>query len=330
MGFAKIAGGALALAAIGGLGFFYYTAETVGGLIDLTRADAEISDEAVNALYTENRDGLAAGYQKGSNEIANAYTAWAAAATGPANPGVHSGRYMMTYVNETGHDAYIAYSSQNPQMPIGTKIAKETFFVKGEGEFRRHPLFTMEKVGLEAAPETDGWIYGRVNENGRQMPTSQSFCHSCHTGFKTQDFLGYPAQHVRIGYEEPDTSLPPARFSAGDATRGEAAFQTCASCHNIGEGVSNAFGPVLTGVVGRPAGSYAGYAYSAGLQQVNARGLVWTEQRLFEWLENPSTFLKTYLGDDSLSSKMPIGFDDPQMRNDIISYLLSTNAEAAQ
>ncbi len=327
MRISRIIGGGLGIAIIGGLGFFYYSAETVNGLIDLARPDAEISKEAVDTLYQNNREKLRAGYQKGTNPIAREYGNWGAAATTPANPGVHSGRYMMTFVNDLGLSTYTQYASQNVNMPIGTKIAKETFFVKGQGEFRRHPLFTMEKVGVENAPETDGWVYGRVNENGRQMPTSQAYCHSCHTGFKGQDFVGYPVKEARIGYSAPDfdDKTPPALVGEGDIERGKIAFQTCAACHNIGADATNAFGPVLTGVVGRDAGSYKDYSYSSDLQRAHDKGLVWDEQLVFEWLGNPSGFLRTYLDDESASSKMTIDFEDPQFRNDVIAYLKSVN-----
>ena len=298
---------------------------SVSGVVDGIRPDADISAQSVNELYETSRAGLMAGYQQGDNAIAAQYQSWKATATAPAAPGVHSGRYMMTYVNDIGHADYIEYSSNNPSMPIGTLIAKESFTVKGEGEFRPGPLFTMERVSLEDAPETDGWIYGRVNTNGRRMRTSQKFCHSCHDAFATQDSLGYPAKQVRLDYVAPVAGAPVASVGIGDIARGQQVFETCASCHQVGPDAQNAFGPVLSGIVGREAGSYSGYSYSAGLKAARAKGLVWDEQRLFEWLEDPSQFLKTYLEDDSASSNMPINFDDEQTRNDVIAYLASVS-----
>jgi cytochrome c len=43
---------------------------------------------------------------------------------------------------------------------------------------------------------------------------------------------------------------------AQDAAAGEKVFSKCKICHQIGEGAKNMVGPVLNGVVGRPAGSY--------------------------------------------------------------------------
>ena len=179
----------------------------------------------------------------------------------------------------------------------------------------------MEKVSLENAPETNGWVYGRINPKGRNMPTGQKFCHSCHDAFSGQDSLGYPAREVRLGYEPRDPNSAPVAVSLGDPKSGAEVFQTCASCHNIGEGAANAFGPVLTDIVGRKAGSYPGYKYSPSLNKAGKDGLIWTEQKLFEWLEDPTTFLRGHLGDESAKSKMPIGFDEEQTRNDVIAYL---------
>jgi cytochrome c len=41
---------------------------------------------------------------------------------------------------------------------------------------------------------------------------------------------------------------------AQDPAAGEQVFQKCRPCHQIGEGARNLVGPVLNGVVGRPAG----------------------------------------------------------------------------
>ena len=164
------------LAAFLGISYFFYQGATWSDLTDMVSRDATISDEDLRNLYADSRSDLIDGYQKGSNDIAREYDKWQTASTIPANPGVHSKRYMMTYVNDIGHSAYTEYSAKNVKMPVGTKIAKESFTVKTKGRFSPSPLFTMEKVGLEEAPETDGWFYGRVNRNGRKMITSQKFC----------------------------------------------------------------------------------------------------------------------------------------------------------
>jgi cytochrome c len=71
---------------------------------------------------------------------------------------------------------------------------------------------------------------------------------------------------------------------AQDATAGEQVFKKCHACHNVGEGAHNAVGPVLNGVVGRPAGTYPGYNYSDANKN---SGLTWDEATLTVYLRDP-------------------------------------------
>ncbi len=79
--------------------------------------------------------------------------------------------------------------------------------------------------------------------------------------------------------------LGSAGAAAGqDAGEGEKVFLKCKACHQIGEGAKNAVGPVLNGIVGRPAGTYADYAYSDANK---GSGLTWDEATLTVYLKNP-------------------------------------------
>jgi cytochrome c len=71
---------------------------------------------------------------------------------------------------------------------------------------------------------------------------------------------------------------------AQDAAAGEKVFLKCKACHQIGDGAKNAVGPVLNGVVGRPAGNYPNYSYSDANKN---SGLTWDEATLKVYLKNP-------------------------------------------
>ncbi len=71
---------------------------------------------------------------------------------------------------------------------------------------------------------------------------------------------------------------------AQSVEQGEAVFRKCAACHATGEGAVNKVGPVLNGVVGRPAGTYEGYSYSAANK---SSGLIWDEDTLRTYLQSP-------------------------------------------
>ena len=72
--------------------------------------------------------------------------------------------------------------------------------------------------------------------------------------------------------------------TAQDAAAGEKVFAKCKVCHQIGENAKNFVGPVLNGLVGRPAGSYPGYNYS---EANKTSGIIWDEATLKIYLKNP-------------------------------------------
>ena len=76
---------------------------------------------------------------------------------------------------------------------------------------------------------------------------------------------------------------------AGDPALGEKVFAKCRPCHMVGDGAKNMVGPVLNGVVGRKAGTYAGYSYSEANKN---SGLTWDEATLKEYLHAPQQKVK--------------------------------------
>ncbi|MGV6875077.1 c-type cytochrome [Pseudochelatococcus sp. B33] len=79
-------------------------------------------------------------------------------------------------------------------------------------------------------------------------------------------------------------SLAPADASAQDVAKGERVFLKCRACHQVGESARNLVGPQLNGIVGRPAATVDGYAYSKPMQE---SGLTWDEETLAAYLHNP-------------------------------------------
>ena len=96
----------------------------------------------------------------------------------------------------------------------------------------------------------------------------------------------------------------------GDAAKGKTAFITCQTCHAVEAGV-NKIGPSLHAVVGRAAGTVAGYNYSPANKN---SGITWTPEKLFQYLEKPQRVVP--------GTKMAFpGFSDAQKRADTIAYL---------
>lgn len=96
----------------------------------------------------------------------------------------------------------------------------------------------------------------------------------------------------------------------GDAAAGEKAFVTCKTCHSVVAG-QNRIGPSLHGVVGREAGTVAGFNYTAANKN---SGITWTDDKLFQYLEKPQRVVP--------GTKMAYpGQGDPQIRANLIAYL---------
>lgn len=73
-----------------------------------------------------------------------------------------------------------------------------------------------------------------------------------------------------------------ARPPRSDPLHGETLFQiACAGCHRIDAGRLHDVGPNLYGIVGQPAASQEGYAYSLALQ---SSGLSWDRNSLAGWI----------------------------------------------
>ncbi|MGP3696232.1 c-type cytochrome [Rhodobacter sp. NSM] len=105
-----------------------------------------------------------------------------------------------------------------------------------------------------------------------------------------------------------------AVLAEGDPAAGEKAFRKCLACHQIGADAQNKTGPVLTGVIGRPAASIDGFSYSDALSEAGSSGLVWDHAELENFLTNPRKAMP--------GTKMAFpGIRKPQELADIIAYL---------
>jgi cytochrome c len=71
---------------------------------------------------------------------------------------------------------------------------------------------------------------------------------------------------------------------AQDAEAGKKVFNKCRACHQVGPTAKNGVGPELNGLIGRKAGSVAGYNYSDANKN---SGLTWDEATFAEYIKNP-------------------------------------------
>lgn len=167
---------------------------------------SELTGEEAQAVYDCIADELNAGYLQGEKkdfpeEFVQEYRDWSQASKLPAAPGFHGGRFLLTWVNPTGFDAYVQYA-EDPTIPSGTVIAKESFSVGDDGSVQHGPLFIMQKVEQGRSPETQDWFYMAVAPNGSPMGIDvMTACNECHVGnFGHQGGLGYPVEEARLDH----------------------------------------------------------------------------------------------------------------------------------
>ncbi len=84
----------------------------------------------------------------------------------------------------------------------------------------------------------------------------------------------------------PSPALDPILVASG-----EKVFRKCKACHQVGEGAKNRVGPILTGIVGKPAASVEGFRYSKPMMQAGEDGLIWDHESLGAFLANPKGYM---------------------------------------
>lgn len=126
---------------------------------------------------------------------------------------------------------------------------------------------------------------------------------------------------------------------AADVAAGEKVFKRCTACHQVGPDAKNKVGPTLNGIVGRAAGVSVGFNYGTGIVEARGAvgedangdgyldtpegfsGLVWTEENLLGYLEDPKQFLINYTKNDSVKARMALKLNKEDQRADVIAYL---------
>lgn len=114
---------------------------------------------------------------------------------------------------------------------------------------------------------------------------------------------------------------------AQDVAKGEKEFNKCKACHMIAAPDGTVIvkgaktGPNLYGVIGRPLASYPGFEYGEGIKKAGAKGLVWDQAMLAEYVKDPTKWLDANSGDPKAKSKM--AFKLPKGGEDVAAYLAS-------
>lgn len=123
---------------------------------------------------------------------------------------------------------------------------------------------------------------------------------------------------LAAGSAMPLAAQADATFDKIKVEAGQQLFEsTCRRCHSAGAEVKT-YGPPLENIIGRRAGSVAGYDYSPALK---GSGIVWTDAALRAWMEDNTGFMP--------GTKMRhVGIDDRTVQDFILAYLHSVSPDA--
>ena len=98
---------------------------------------------------------------------------------------------------------------------------------------------------------------------------------------------------------------------AQDAAHGKTVYARCSACHSVTPGGRSGMGPNLFGILGRTAGTLAGFSYSPAMK---GAGFKWTKEKLDAFLKSPSATVP--------GNRMPFGgVPDKRDRDDLVAYL---------
>lgn len=104
----------------------------------------------------------------------------------------------------------------------------------------------------------------------------------------------------------------PSPYNIANYDNGKRVYRLCVSCHLLTKEGGHRVGPNLHGIIGRDAGTSDGFRFS---RAVIESGIVWTPEKIDEWLSNPRSFLP--------GNRMSFsGVRKPQDRQDVIAYIM--------
>lgn len=108
-------------------------------------------------------------------------------------------------------------------------------------------------------------------------------------------------------------ALAAPALAEGDAAAGEKEFRKCKSCHMIespeGESIvkGGRVGPNLYGIIGSTAGTVEDFRYGEALVAKGEEGLVWDQENIVEYMEDPAKFIG---GRSKMTFKLRKGGED--------------------
>lgn len=227
----------------------------------------------------------------------------------------------LLYVNDVVDDEEFVLSKENF---TDVKLPNEANFIDDDRDTTEVPQFTKANVCMsDCKPTVDitktAMAVGVTPEDEHTQVIADAMAAK-----KAMMGGAAPAEEAAAPAAEETkvaSAAAPAPAAGGDAElikKGEKAYKKCKSCHQIGDGAKNKTGPILTGIVGQPAGAVEGFKYSKAMTEAAAGGLVWDDASIAQFLTKPKGMIK--------GTKMSFsGMKKEADRTAIIAYLKSIN-----
>jgi cytochrome c len=109
------------------------------------------------------------------------------------------------------------------------------------------------------------------------------------------------------------------RLAGANLKRGQLMFILCRTCHDLEPDLPHKAGPNLHGIIGRKAGSIAGFKFSDAMVKSS---VVWTPETMDAWIKQPTALVP---GSAMALAGLPSDAD----RASIIAWMLANGAQPA-
>lgn len=190
---------------------------------------------------------------------------------------------------------------RNPEQPAAARIAQQTPAASAIPAALQAAISSKPAVSRLSVAPTAPEPSARTDA----MPAPGSLLHD-------HRMAAAPSAPATTGQASPAPAAN-TTIAGGDPAAGRQVFRKCQACHSLEPG-KNILGPSLAGIIGRKAGSEAGYSYSPALKQAD---IVWDARSLDAYLADPA---RTVPG-----NRMPFpGLKTENDRKDIIAFLAAS------
>ena len=167
----------------------------------------DLSDFAIRAAYNCARPAMQEAYAKSGFQASKDYTHWANFSTSPYLSANHAYRYVNNYANDIAATGYGRYESM-PALPVGSVLAKDSFYVDEQGRVMIGALYLMEKKPAGYNPRHNDWAYTMILPDGTVFASrggvlspSVKFCGDCHREVGVKDSLFFVPERYRFRAE---------------------------------------------------------------------------------------------------------------------------------